>query len=164
MERGYTARGFAVELSMKILVIHGPNLNMLGKREPDIYGSTTLYEINSLVEAEAKELGVEVEFFQSNKEGEIVSAIQDALGSTDAIIINPAGYTHTSVAIRDAIAAIGLPVVEVHISNVFAREEFRHHSYVSAVALGVISGLGPMGYVLALRALVGHDSATVPAS
>ena len=146
---------------MRILVIHGPNINMLGWREPDIYGSTTLEEVNSLIEDEAKSLGLDVRFFQSNIEGEIVTEIQGALGNEHGIIINPAAYTHTSVAIRDAIAAVGLPTIEVHLSNVFKREPFRHMSHVSPVALGVITGLGVEGYILAVRGLAKHLSRAV---
>lgn len=135
---------------MKILVIHGPNLNLLGTREPDVYGSTTLEDINSRVMALARELGMEAEAFQSNSEGEIVDAIQGK--SYDVLIINPAAYTHTSVAIRDAIAAVGRPAIEVHISNIHKREEFRRTSYISGVVTGQISGLGVEGYLLAVRA------------
>jgi 3-dehydroquinate dehydratase-2 len=141
---------------MKILVIHGPNLNLLGKREPEIYGSTTIDEINTLLEKEAEGLGTEIEFSQSNSEGEIVDKIQRAMGRIDGIVINPAAYTHTSVAIRDAIASTGIPTVEVHISNIYRREDFRKLSYVSGVALGVISGLGVDSYLLALRGLLNH--------
>lgn len=143
---------------MKILIIHGPNLNMLGKREPDIYGSTTLEEIDGALVTKAKELGVEVTFFQSNSEGEIVSTIQDAMSKFDGVVINPGAYTHTSVAIRDAILSSGLPVVEVHISNVYKREDFRQKSFVSGVALGVISGFGINSYFLGLSGLVEHLS------
>lgn len=143
---------------MKILIIHGPNLNMLGKREPDIYGSTTLEEIDSALVSKAKELGVEVTFFQSNSEGDIVSTIQDAMSKFDGVVINPGAYTHTSVAIRDAILSSGLPVVEVHISNVYKREDFRQKSFVSGVALGVISGFGINSYFLGLSGLVEHLS------
>ncbi len=141
---------------MKILVIHGPSLNLLGKREPEIYGKTTLQEINSLLENESKTLVSKIEFFQSNSEGEIVTKIQDAMGKFDGIIINSGAYTHTSVAIRDALAATGIPTVEVHISNVFRREEFRHKSFISGVAIGVISGFGVESYLLGLRGLVGY--------
>jgi 3-dehydroquinate dehydratase-2 len=141
---------------MKILIIHGPNLNMLGKREPDIYGAKTLEDINSSLSECAKKIGADVSFFQSNSEGEIVSAIQDAMSEFDGIVINPGAYTHTSVAIRDAILSCGLPVVEVHISNVYKREDFRQKSYVSAVALGVISGFGVNSYFLGLSGLVEH--------
>lgn len=139
---------------MKILVIHGPNLNMLGKREPEIYGSKTLEDINSALGDQAKKLDTEIEFFQSNSEGEIVGKIQRAMDECDGILINPGAYTHTSVAIRDAILSTGLPVVEVHISNVHKREEFRHKSFISGVALGVISGFGVDSYFLGLSGLV----------
>ncbi len=141
---------------MKILVIHGPNLNLLGKREPEIYGSTTIDEINTLLKKEARSLGTEIEFSQSNSEGEIVDRIQSAMGMVDGIVINPAAYTHTSVAIRDAIASTGIPTVEVHISNIYKREDFRKLSYISGVAVGVISGLGMDSYLLGLRGLVNH--------
>ena len=135
---------------MKILVIHGPNLNLLGRREPDVYGSTTLEDINRQILALSGELGIEAEVFQSNSEGEIVDAVQS--GTYDVLIINPAAYTHTSVAIRDAIAAVGRPAIEVHISNIHKREEFRRTSYISGVVTGQISGLGVEGYLLAVRA------------
>ncbi len=135
---------------MKILVIHGPNLNLLGTREPDIYGSTTLDDINQQIGELSKELGLEAETFQSNSEGEIVDAIQKR--TYDLLIINPAAYTHTSVAIRDAISAIGKPAIEVHISNIHKREDFRKISYIAGVATGQISGLGIEGYLLAVRA------------
>ncbi|MCZ6686050.1 MAG: type II 3-dehydroquinate dehydratase [Candidatus Dadabacteria bacterium] len=141
---------------MKILIIHGPNLNMLGKREPDIYGATTLEEINAALTNKAKGLGAEVTFFQSNSEGEIVSNIQDAMSKFEGVVINPGAYTHTSVAIRDAILSSGLPVVEVHISNIHKREDFRQKSFVSGVALGVISGFGVNSYMLGLSGLVDH--------
>lgn len=141
-------------MKQRILVIHGPNLNMLGKREPEIYGSLTLGDINKKLGREAKELGAKVEFFQSNSEGEIVGRIQGAMGSADGILINPGGYTHTSVAIRDAILSTGLPVIEAHISNIYKREDFRQKSYVSGVALGVVSGFGAESYSLGLRGLV----------
>lgn len=140
---------------MKILIINGPNLNFLGKREPEIYGSNTLEDINKLLEKESAELSsdLKLEFFQSNSEGEIVTRIQDAFGKYDGIIINPAAYTHTSVAIRDALLSTGIPTVEVHLSNIFKREEFRHKSYVSAVSVGVVSGFGINSYVLGLRGI-----------
>ncbi len=143
---------------MKILVIHGPNLGLLGKREPDIYGSETLDDINAKLSALAKETDPKgkVEFFQSDSEGKIVSAIQSALGVFDGILINPAAYTHTSVAVRDAIVSVGIPTVEVHISNIHKREEFRHKSFVSAVAAGVVSGFGSGSYTLGLRGLLEH--------
>ncbi len=141
---------------MKILVIHGPNLNLLGKREPDIYGTVTLDEINRRLSALAGELGIEVSFFQSNHEGELVQKIQDAMGVYQAIVINPGAYTHTSVALRDAISSTGIPTVETHLSNIHRREEFRKHSYVSGVAVGQIAGFGPDSYLLALRAAAAH--------
>lgn len=141
---------------MKILVINGPNLNLLGKREPGVYGSETLTGINCLVEDAAFELSVTVGFYQSNSEGELVDAIQGAVGLYDGIIINPAAYTHTSVAIRDAIAAVAIPTVEVHLSNVYSREEFRHKSFIAPVVIGQIAGFGSAGYKLALEGLVGH--------
>ena len=135
---------------MKILVIHGPNLNMLGKREPGIYGSETLADVNARILALATELGIEAEVFQSNSEGAIVDAVQ--AGEYDALIINPAAYTHTSIAIRDALTAVGKPAIEVHISNIYSREEFRKESFIAGAATGQISGLGTEGYLLALRA------------
>ncbi len=139
---------------MNILVMHGPNLNLLGKREPDIYGNLTLDDINKRVRALAGELGVEVSFFQSNHEGELVQKIQEAMGRYDAIVINPGAYTHTSVALRDAISSTGIPTIETHISNIYRREEFRKHSYISGVAAGQIAGFGADSYLLALRAAV----------
>jgi 3-dehydroquinate dehydratase-2 len=138
----------------RILVLHGPNLNMLGIREPGVYGSTTLRGIDQALAALALELGVELRTLQSNSEGDLVDAIQGALADCAAILINPAAYTHTSVAIRDAIAATSLPAVEVHLSNIHARETFRTHSFVAPVAIGQISGFGPDSYLLGLRALV----------
>lgn len=139
---------------MKVLIIHGPNLNLLGRREPETYGTQTLQQINSNLKELAAEMNVEIKVYQSNSEGDIVSLIGENVDWADGIIINPAAYTHTSVAIRDALSAVSLPVVEVHLSNVFRREEFRHHSYISPVAVGVISGFGPESYYLALRAIV----------
>jgi len=144
---------------MKILVINGPNLNLLGKREPGIYGSKSLEEINGALATLAAGNGTELEFFQSNAEGALVDAIQNAAGRFAGIIINPAAYTHTSVAIRDAIAAVALPTVEVHLSNVYSREEFRHKSLIAPVALGQITGFGPTGYELALLGLLGYIKA-----
>jgi 3-dehydroquinate dehydratase-2 len=141
---------------LRILVLHGPNLNLLGTREPEVYGRTRLPEIDAQLAARAKELGCEVVCMQSNHEGVLIDRIQEAAESVAGILINPAGLTHTSVALRDALAASALPVVEVHLSNVFAREEFRHRSLVSGIALGVISGLGPAGYTAGLEALVAH--------
>ena len=140
---------------MKIKVIHGPNLNMLGVREPNIYGPMKLDDINKNMEMVAKQNGFEIEFFQSNHEGDIVDAIQESLtDGTGGIIINPAALTHTSVAIRDALAAVKLPSIEVHISNTAAREEFRHKSFISAVVAGTITGFGPFSYHLGLLAMM----------
>lgn len=137
---------------MKILVLNGPNLNRLGKRQPEIYGSTTLEDVNNEVRAEAERLGLTVEFFQSNHEGELIEAVHRAADERLGVIINPGGFTHTSVALRDALAEIadGAGFVEVHISNVHARETFRQHSYLSPIARGVIAGLGTYGYRAAL--------------
>lgn len=139
---------------MRILVVHGPNLNMLGTREPDVYGSKTLDQINAMLIEEGVRLGAEVKTHQSNSEGELVTAVQQAAGWADVLIINPAGYTHTSVALRDAVAALPVPAIEVHLSNVYAREDFRRHSYISPVAKGIISGFGADSYRLALLAAV----------
>lgn len=141
-------------MKKKILVIHGPNLTMLGEREPEIYGTITLEKINSEILALAKELNIDVEVFQSNIEGEIVSKIGDARNLFDGLVINPAAYTHTSVAIRDAISGSKLPAIEVHISNVYAREEFRQKSITAPVCIGQIAGLGIDSYLLGLRGLV----------
>jgi len=135
----------------KILIINGPNLNMLGTREPEIYGKTTLKDIETELKNKAEKLNVEIECFQSNHEGEIVDKICNAKNNFDAIIINPAAYTHTSVAIRDAFAAVDIPAIEVHISNVYSREEFRHNSLIAPVVVGQIAGLGIQGYLLALE-------------
>jgi 3-dehydroquinate dehydratase-2 len=137
----------------KILVIHGPNLNLLGKREPSIYGTFTIEDINNSIKRLADELGVEVSIRQSNHEGEIIDMIHDA-GGYDALIINPAAYTHTSLAIRDAISAVDIPTIEVHISNIHKREDFRQKSLIAPVVSGQISGFGPDSYLLALRAAV----------
>jgi 3-dehydroquinate dehydratase-2 len=142
----------------RILVVHGPNLNLLGRREPEIYGRETLADIDAALTLAAKELGVEIDCFQSNHEGELIDRVQEAMGVVSGILINPAGLTHSSVALRDALIATGLPVVEVHLSNVHAREAFRQHSYVSSIALGVITGLGAAGYRFGLEALVRHLS------
>ncbi len=141
---------------LKILVLHGPNLNLLGQREPGIYGSLTLDAINNLLAATAEKLKVEIIPLQSNHEGVLVDAIHQALGEHHGILINAGAYTHTSVAIRDAIAAVNLPTVEVHLSNIYRREEFRHHSYLAPIVVGQISGFGAQSYLLGLQALVNH--------
>ncbi|MFZ5814833.1 MAG: type II 3-dehydroquinate dehydratase [Bacillota bacterium] len=137
----------------RVLVIHGPNLNLLGTREPQIYGSTTLAEIDAALAELGTQLGVAVEAFQSNHEGAIIDAIHGARGRVEGILINPGAYTHYSIAIRDALAGVGLPVVEVHLSNVYRREEFRHRSVIAPVVVGTIAGFGPDSYLLGLRAL-----------
>ncbi|MEW5734999.1 MAG: type II 3-dehydroquinate dehydratase [Thermodesulfobacteriota bacterium] len=137
----------------KVLVVNGPNLNMLGTREPEVYGSTMLADIDAELCALAEDLALSVETFQSNHEGALVERIQQAMGTVAGVIINPAAYTHTSVAIRDALLLLSCPIIEVHLSNIFKREPFRHHSYVSDVATAVMTGLGKEGYLLALRAL-----------
>ena len=139
---------------LQILVLHGPNLNLLGTREPAVYGAATLAEINAGLVTLGKELGVAVEARQSNIEGELVTWIQQAPSQFQGMVFNPAAYTHTSIALRDAIVGVGLPMVEVHLSNIHGRESFRHRSYLASVALGQISGFGPQSYVLGLRALV----------
>jgi len=140
------------EASRRILVIHGPNLNLLGTRETAVYGKTTIREINDALQREAKILGCRLKIIQSNHEGELVERIGQAKGRYAAIVINPAAYTHTSVAIRDAIEAAGMPTVEVHLSNIYAREPFRQHSLIAPVCAGQISGFGPMSYRLGLDA------------
>jgi 3-dehydroquinate dehydratase-2 len=139
---------------MKIFALHGPNLNLLGTREPDVYGSLTLDDINARLIDLGNELGAQVTCLQSNHEGALIDALHDARAWANGVIFNPGGYTHTSVALRDAIAAIQIPVIEVHLSNVYAREEFRHISMISAVCKGKIVGLGWRSYLLGLRALV----------
>lgn len=140
--------------TFSILVIHGPNLNLLGEREPDIYGTVSLPKINQAIQKEAQKLSAQVMFVQSNHEGELVDVIGAAKKSYHGILINPAAYTHTSVALRDALAACGIPAVEVHLSNIYAREEFRRQSLTAPVCVGQVSGFGPESYLLGLRALV----------
>ncbi|MEH2374047.1 type II 3-dehydroquinate dehydratase [Nostoc sp.] len=141
---------------LSILALHGPNLNLLGQREPGIYGSLTLAEINRLLEEEGFKLQAKVFSVQSNHEGVLVDSIHGALGQYQGILINAGAYTHTSVALRDAIAAVNLPTVEVHLSNIYRREDFRHHSYIAPVAIGQISGFGGQSYLLGLQALVNY--------
>lgn len=141
---------------LSVLVLHGPNLNLLGKREPGIYGYVTLEAINQLLQQEADSLGVEVSTIQSNHEGVLIDAIHAAPMRHDGILINAGAYTHTSIALRDAIAAVAIPTVEVHLSNIYRRESFRHHSYIAPVSIGQISGFGAESYRLGLQALVYH--------
>jgi 3-dehydroquinate dehydratase-2 len=141
---------------VRIAAVHGPNLNLLGRREPGVYGSQTLADVDAALAAEAGALGAGVECYQSNHEGELVTFIQQAAGRVDGFVINAGAYTHTSIALRDALAAVARPYVEVHISNVFARERFRHRSYLAGNAVGVVSGFGANSYRLGLRALVEH--------
>lgn len=143
---------------MNILVLHGPNLNLLGEREPEVYGSSTLDQINEMLEAEAKTHGAALKIFQSNMEGELVTHIQDERSWADAILINPAAYTHSSIALRDAIVGVGIPTIEVHLTNIYGREKFRRHSYISPVSVGQVSGFGPESYRLALLAALGLGS------
>ena len=139
---------------MNILLVHGPNLNLLGKRQPEIYGTQTLGNINHYLIQVAQKQGIELKTFQSNHEGEIVSKIGANIDWANGILINPAAYTHTSIAIRDALSAVSLPVIEIHLSNIYKREDFRHHSYVSPIAVGVICGFGNHSYELALNAMI----------
>jgi 3-dehydroquinate dehydratase-2 len=143
-----------VAAKKRVLVLNGPNLNLLGKRQPEIYGRLRLEQINEKIQALAKELRVEVEIRQSNSEGELVTWIQEAPDHFGAIVINPAAYTHSSVAIRDAVNAAAIPTVEIHISNIYKREEFRKHSYIAGAAIGQITGFGVQSYLLGLRAAV----------
>jgi len=146
---------------LSILVLHGPNLNLLGLREPGVYGIVTLDEINHQLTQEAEKLGVKISFLQSNHEGVLVDAIQGAYSQHQGILINPGAYTHTSVAIRDALAGVAIPTVEVHLSNIYRREAFRHHSYIAPIAIGQISGFGSDSYRLGLLALVEHLKKTL---
>jgi 3-dehydroquinate dehydratase II len=142
---------------VKVLVLHGPNLNLLGTREPDVYGTLTLADVDARIRERATELGIDVETAQSNGEGELIDLIQGAPGTFDAIVINPGGYSHTSVAIRDAIAGVGLPAIEVHLSNPSAREDFRKVDLVAGACRGVVAGFGWRSYVMALEALADDD-------
>lgn len=148
---------------MNILVLHGPNLNLLGTREPTIYGTITLDEVDVSLKNLGKELGVSVESRQSNVEGELITWIQEAKARFEGLVFNPAAYTHTSIALRDAIVGVGIPMVEVHLSNIHRRESFRRRSYIAPVSLGQISGFGPQSYLLGLRALVDALQRTIPA-
>ncbi|AFY74447.1 3-dehydroquinate dehydratase [Synechococcus sp. PCC 7502] len=141
---------------MEILLLHGANLNMLGRREPEIYGKLSLEAINQVLTEDAKELGINLEIIQSNHEGVLIDAIHRAWQCKDGIVFNPGAFTHTSVALRDAIAAVSIPTVEVHLSNVYQREEFRHHSFIAPVAIGQISGFGVHSYRLGLQAIAWH--------
>ncbi len=146
---------------MHILVLHGPSLNLLGTREPEIYGHQTLDDINAAIKAHGQTLGLSVECRQSNHEGQLIDWVHGARGTAQGLIINAGAYTHTSVALADAVTAVSLPLVEVHLSNIFAREAFRHHSWLSPVAIGLICGFGAQGYLLALDALARRRSAAI---
>ena len=146
---------------IRVLVVHGPNLNLLGSREPEVYGSTTLQEINDRLAADAKEAGAEVEFFQSNHEGALIDRVQGAPAWADAILINPGAFTHYSYALRDALAAVRLPVIEVHLTNTAAREEFRRTSVIAPICIGTLAGLGADSYLLALKALRNWERSSI---
>lgn len=139
-----------------LLVVNGPNLNLLGTRQPEVYGKDTLADVETACRKLAADLGHDIDFFQSNHEGALIDRLHDARGNVDGIVLNAGGYSHTSVALRDAVASIEIPTVEVHVSNIHAREQFRHHSYLTPVALGIISGFGIYGYSLAIQALTAH--------
>jgi 3-dehydroquinate dehydratase II len=141
---------------MRIAVVHGPNLRLLGRREPHVYGATTLGEIDRDLQGLAQELGLEIEIFQSNHEGAILDFLEEVSTRVHGVLINPGGLTHTSISLRDALVGVGLPVVEVHLSNTVAREEFRHHSFVGGVAVGTVAGFGKNSYLLGLRGLMAH--------
>jgi 3-dehydroquinate dehydratase II len=145
---------------MRFLVVHGPNLNLLGSREPEIYGSTTLAEIDALLTKKAAAEGHDVVTFQSNHEGELIDKLQEATNGFDGVLLNPGGFTHTSVALRDAVQALPVPVVECHLSNIYAREEFRQHSMITGVAKGIVSGFGVTSYLLGLEALMSTGGTT----
>lgn len=150
--------------SARVLVLHGPNLNLLGSREPEVYGHATLADINAALKQQGQAAGVMVDCFQSNHEGDLIDRVQAAPAEgVDFVLINPAGYSHTSIALRDALAAVAIPFIEVHLSNIHAREPFRHHSHFSALAAGLICGLGPDGYRLALDAAIARLSGQAPA-
>ncbi len=142
------------EKAWSVLVLHGPNLNLLGEREATIYGLQTLDDINAALQAEGQKAGCDIHVFQSNHEGTLIDALQKARHEHDGVIFNPGGYTHTSVALRDAVSGIDIPVVEVHLSNIFAREEFRHHSYIAPVCRGTITGFGGQSYLMGLQAMI----------
>lgn len=142
--------------SLSILVLNGPNLNLLGQREPDVYGSLTLNDIDVLLKADGEKMGVSISCFQSNHEGVLIDAIHDAFGKHHGVLINPGAYTHTSVAIRDALVGVSIPTVEVHLSNIYTRESFRHHSFIAPIAIGQVSGFGAQSYRLGLQALVSY--------
>lgn len=146
-------------MTLSILILNGPNLNLLGTRQPEVYGATTLADVEAMCAEKARALGIRIDFRQSNHEGTLVDWIHEAKGQHDGIVLNAGAYTHTSIALLDAIASVELPVAEVHISNIHKREEFRHLSYISKVALGMICGFGPYGYLMGIDALVHHLSA-----